>query len=313
VVTDPAGNELAVGLGERNAQSLHDDYVKFIRFAEWRIERTGKGVLGFITNHGYLDNPTFRGMRQHLLRTFDQLYVLDLGGNPIRSAGRDDPDENIFDIKDAGVAIALFAKTSDSLNLGRIFYRVQRGTRAQKELFLRDHIVSDVNWEEIAPDTPDYLFVPRSATRQREWERHRSLTEIFTLSGPGIKTGRDALTIQLSPGDAWAAAVDFARLPEVVSRDRWKLGPASEESKSWRYQSAHADVVASLGAYGFKPAANPTGDPKRAMRALIRPLTYRPFDTRWTLWTGTTQGYIAWPSTGGRRLLTQPSGTTVPA
>ncbi len=68
-------------LKERNPKWLNDDYVKFIRFAHWRIMQTGYGVLGFITNHGYLDNPTFRGMRQALMRDFDEIYLLDLHGN----------------------------------------------------------------------------------------------------------------------------------------------------------------------------------------------------------------------------------------
>src|SRR6266480_6887308 len=68
-------------LGERNPKWLNNDYIKFIRFAQWRIERTGYGILAFITNHGYLDNPTFRGMRQSLMQTFDDIYVLNLHGN----------------------------------------------------------------------------------------------------------------------------------------------------------------------------------------------------------------------------------------
>ena len=167
--TDASGQEIAVSVKERNIQSIHDDYVKFIRFAEWRIEQTGTGILGFITNHGYLDNPTFRGMRQHLLRTFDVLYVLDLGGNRIKNLGRTDPDENIFDIRDAGVAIALFIKRSDSKELGQLYHYVRRGTRAEKESFLSTHSVDDTEWQELSPSAPDFLFVPRSRTLQEEW------------------------------------------------------------------------------------------------------------------------------------------------
>ena len=81
---DKTGNYFEVdgkSLGERNPKWLNDDYVKFIRFAQWRIERTGYGILAFITNHGYLDNPTFRSMRQCLMQSFDEIYVLDLHGN----------------------------------------------------------------------------------------------------------------------------------------------------------------------------------------------------------------------------------------
>ena len=98
-------------LGERNPKWLNDDYVKFIRFAQWRIEQTGYGILAFITNHGYLDNPTFRGMRQSLMLTFDDIYVLDLHGNSKKKERAPDGsnDENVFDIQQ-GVAIGIFIK-----------------------------------------------------------------------------------------------------------------------------------------------------------------------------------------------------------
>jgi hypothetical protein len=93
---------------------LQDDYVKFLRFAQWKIEQAGCGVVGMITNHGYLDNPTFRGMRQSLMRTFDEIYVLDLHGNALKKETCPDgsPDKNVFDIRQ-GVAIAFFVKRCD--------------------------------------------------------------------------------------------------------------------------------------------------------------------------------------------------------
>lgn len=96
---------------ERNLMPLSDDYVKFLRFAEWKIAQAGQGVVGMITNHGYLDNPTFRGMRQHLMDTFDEIYVLDLHGNSLKRETCPDgsPDENVFDIRQ-GVAIAFFIR-----------------------------------------------------------------------------------------------------------------------------------------------------------------------------------------------------------
>jgi len=98
-------------LGERNPKWLNDDYVKFIRFAQWRIEQTGYGVLAFISNHGYLDNPTFRGMRQSLMQTFDEIYVLNLHGNSKKKERAPDggKDENVFDIQQ-GVAVCLMVK-----------------------------------------------------------------------------------------------------------------------------------------------------------------------------------------------------------
>lgn len=98
-------------LGERNSKWLQDDYVKFIRFGQWRIDRTGSGILAFITNHGYLDNPTFRGMRQSLEKTFDEIYLMDLHGNSKKKEVAPDgsPDKNVFDIQQ-GVAVAIMVK-----------------------------------------------------------------------------------------------------------------------------------------------------------------------------------------------------------
>ncbi len=101
-------------LGERNPKWLNDDYVKFIRFGQWRIEQTGQGVLAFITNHAYLDNPTFRGMRQSLMQTFDEIRIMDLHGNSKKKERCPDgsKDENVFDIQQ-GVAICLMIKLPD--------------------------------------------------------------------------------------------------------------------------------------------------------------------------------------------------------
>ena len=107
-------------LGEKNPKRLQDDYVKFLRYAQWKIEQAGRGVVGMITNHSYLDNPTFRGMRQSLLRTFDDLYVLDLHGNALKKETAPDGslDQNVFDIRQ-GSALAFFVKRSDSTPDGR--------------------------------------------------------------------------------------------------------------------------------------------------------------------------------------------------
>ena len=98
-------------LGEKNSKWLQDDYVKFIRFSQWKIDEAGEGVLGFITNHSYLDNPTFRGMRQSLMNSFDEIYILDLHGNSLKKEKAPDgsKDENVFDIQQ-GVAICFMIK-----------------------------------------------------------------------------------------------------------------------------------------------------------------------------------------------------------
>ena len=97
------------------AKWLSDDYVKFLRFSEHLIEKNGEGILGFITNHGYLDNPTFLDMRNHLRTTFDSIYVLDLHGNAKKKEVCPDgsPDKNVFDIQQ-GVAIIIAVKKSNT-------------------------------------------------------------------------------------------------------------------------------------------------------------------------------------------------------
>lgn len=112
---------------------LHDDYVKFIRFAQWKIDNEGEGVLGFITNHSYLDNPTFRGMRQSLMKSFNEIHILDLHGNSLKKEKCPDgsKDENVFDIQQ-GVAIALFIKKKSKKKAGRIHHSEIWGLRERK-------------------------------------------------------------------------------------------------------------------------------------------------------------------------------------
>jgi len=101
-------------LGEKNPKWLQDDYVKFLRFSQWKIQKSGFGIVGMITNHSYLNNPTFRGMRQSLMKTFDEIYILDLHGNSLKreTTPEGNKDENVFDIRQ-GVAIVLFIKNKE--------------------------------------------------------------------------------------------------------------------------------------------------------------------------------------------------------
>lgn len=283
LVPGSEGPAVIVGLGERNAQSLHDDYVKFMRFAEWRIEETGRGILGFVTNHGYLSNPTFRAMRQHLMRTFDELYVLDLGGNP-RERRDGEIDENLFDIRDAGIAVALFVKRGGAAEapFGRVFHAERRGTREAKETWLGANSYSTIAWSELAPKAPSWLFVPDDASLRAEYDTYPSVLDIFTLRGPGMKTNRDTLTMQFADDEAWQSGQDFLNLSLNEARARWGF---EDDSKGWTYERAKRDLGRAVDAAGVH---GPTRLPVK--------VTYRPFDIRHMLWTGTTQGFNGWPS-----------------
>ncbi len=168
-------------LGERNPKWLNDDYVKFIRFAQWRIEQTGYGVLAFISNHGYLDNPTFRGMRQSLMQTFDDIYILDLHGNSKKKERCPDgsEDKNVFDIQQ-GVAIGIFVKrTAGKDGLATVHHADLWGKRevfeggnlvVGKYHWLWENSVASTKWKSLKPQSPKYLFVPQGEKLVREYD-----------------------------------------------------------------------------------------------------------------------------------------------
>ena len=147
------------------AKWLQDDYVKFIRFGQWRIDATGEGILAFITDHGYLTNPTFRGMRKQLMDSFTDLYLLNLHGSVKRkeAAPEGGIDENVFDIQQ-GVAIGVFVKRKGETGPARVYHADLYGTRVHKYEWLRSHDAKSTPWVEISPQGPLYLFEP---TRRR--------------------------------------------------------------------------------------------------------------------------------------------------
>jgi predicted helicase len=183
-------------LGEKNSKWLQDDYVKFIRFAQWRLETTGDGILGFVTNHGYLDNPTFRGMRQSLMRSFSHLYVYDLHGNSKKGeiAPSGGEDKNVFDIQQ-GVAIILAVKEPAHIGLGKVFHADLWGSREHKYDVLSETDVSGTKWKALNPSTPDYYFIPQEIDLKSEYELGWRLTDAMPVNATGFQTHRDAFAI----------------------------------------------------------------------------------------------------------------------
>ena len=266
-------------LGERNPKWLNDDYVKFIRFAQWRIERTGEGVLGFVTNHGYLDAPTFRGMRQSLMATFDEIHMLDLHGNARKKERAPDggPDQNVFDIQQ-GVAIGLFVKRKDGAGKARVFHHDLWGPRegsadGGKYGYLAKNDVETTEWTELAPKSPDYLFVPRDEALADEYRAGWKLPDILPLNSVGIVTARDKLAIQWTENEMSGVVREFGELPEEAARERWRLGP---DRRDWKVSLAQEDV-------------------RDHPNARIAPILYRPFDERFTWYSGRSRGFICMP------------------
>jgi predicted helicase len=214
-VFDKDGNEIIPGykmvdnkpLDERNPKWLQDDYVKFIRFGQWRIERTEQGILGFITNHSYLDNPTFRGMRQSLMNTFSDIYVLDLHGNVMKRkvVPNDRVDENVFDIQQ-GVAIGLFVKELGKTGTAKVHHADLWGLRGDwpdpepgtKYHTLAETDIASIDWTVLQPHSPFYFFLPRHEDVLTEYEQGWRVTDIFPIYSVGILTHRDHFAVDLN-------------------------------------------------------------------------------------------------------------------
>lgn len=183
-------------IAEKNIKWLQDDYVKFIRFGQWRIEQTGQGIVAFITNHAYLDNPTFRAMRKNLIDHFTNIYILNLHGNKNRRAIAPDgrKDENVFDIRQ-GVTIGIFEKCSEHKSPTSVSYAELWGERDGKYSYLNTNSVSSTNWTKLQPATPDYYLIPVDKTMDSEFNLGYSLPEIFPKNNVGFVTSRDNFAI----------------------------------------------------------------------------------------------------------------------
>lgn len=263
-------------LNEKNPKWLQDDYVKFIRFAQWKIDKTGEGVLGFITNHGYLDNPTFRGMRQSLMKSFNEIYILDLHGNSLKKEKCPDgsKDENVFDIKQ-GVSIVLFIKKNSSDGKCRVFHSDLWGFRDEKYKNLSKQNIKDIKWNEITPKSEDYFFIPRDETLDEKYKDFVKTTDIFPVNSVGIVTARDELTIRWTPEEVWQTVLNFSKSDPELARITYKLG---KDTRDWKVQLAQKDLKDS-------------GLDKNK----IIPILYRPFDIRYTYYTGRSRGFLCMP------------------
>ncbi|MEA2074979.1 MAG: type ISP restriction/modification enzyme [Euryarchaeota archaeon] len=185
---------------ERNIQPLSDDYIKFIRFAHWKISQTGKGIFGYISNNSYLSGVIHRGMRKELLETFDEVYILNLHGSS--RIGEKTPeggkDENVFDIQQ-GVAIAIYVKLEKPLKEKKVRYADVWGLRDVKYKYLRENDVTSTDWLELKPKEPYYFFVPKDFALQGEYDKFWKVTEIFKESQIGLMTGQDDFFVDTSP------------------------------------------------------------------------------------------------------------------
>lgn len=269
-------------LGEQNTKWINNDYIKFVRFAQWRIERTGEGILAFITDHSYLDGPTFRGVRESLLSVFDEVFILDLHGNSKKQERSPDDgvDHNVFTITQ-GVAISIFVKRArESASPTRVRHADLWGVRGKdgepgKYSWLSQHSVRDTEWKDLDPRSPQYAFVPRDDALADEYEQGWPLRGAFPVNSVAIVTARDQLAIQWTADDMRSVAKEFVSLSEEAARSRYLL---EADSSDWSVSAAQEDL-----------RSHPD------IEQHVRPILYRPFDTRYSYYTGRTGGFMCRP------------------
>lgn len=255
---EPSGGKLK----EKNPKWLNDDYVKFIRYGEYFVEKNGEGVLAYINNHSFLDNPTFRGMRFKLLQTFDKIYIIDLHGNTKKKESCPDgsKDENVFDIQQ-GVSINIFIKTGNKKKnqLAEVYHHDMYGIRDSKYYALADNNLAGIKWQKLDLVVPQYYFVPKNFDLMGEYKKDSfAVNELFSVNSVGVVTSRDGLVIDEDKD------VLTARIREIFTADKKELITKYniKENKTWAVDNVKQQA-------------------KEFDSEYIQPIAYRPFDNRY--------------------------------
>lgn len=246
---------------ERNIQPLSDDYIKFIRFAHWKIGKNGKGIIGYISNNAYLSGIIHRGMRKKLLDSFDEIYFLNLHGSSRTGEKRPSggKDENVFDIQQ-GVAIALYVKFERPLEKENIYYADLWGTRDEKYKYLSKNNINTTSWQKLDPKEPFYFFVPKDFALQGKYAKFWKITEIFKEWSSGIKTHRDNFVVGFTKREILGRLKTFAsNLPDEEVKQVLLL----KDTGTWKLKEARQKIK--------------LREPEKE----IYRYAYRPFDIRW--------------------------------
>lgn len=261
---------------EKNPKWLLDDYVKFMRFAQNKIESLGHGLFGFISNNAFLDNPTFRGLRRSLLECYDELYILNLHGNTRKKekTPQGAKDENFFNIMQ-GVSINLFVKKAQATKQ-KIFYYDVYGERAEKYAFLAQNDLNSIEWLELTPREPFYLLIPQETPLLDEYEQGFSVQEMFQVGSTGICSQRDHVVFHKDKESLLKLLKDFSTLEPSELRRKYNI---KKDGRDWRLEYAIKDVKANAN----------------NLEEYIVSCQYRPFDFYYTYYTGKSKSFIAYP------------------
>ena len=272
---EPGGKER---LKERNSKWINDDYVKFLRYGEYMIRKNGTGILAYINPHGYLDNPTFRGMRWHLLESFDEIYVLDLHGNARKKETTPDggKDENVFDIMQ-GVSINLFIKDGKKKKgaLAKVYHSDLYGLRQEKFDWLTSHTFDKSLYTEVDYTEPFYFFIPVDNTGLNEYNEGFSIVELMNKYSLGSLTFRDKLTLYRTDKELINSINTFLSYSEEEARVAFNLG---KDTRDWKLNLAKEDLANSY--------------PNKGKLISVH---YRPFDYLRSFYTGNSKGFWSFP------------------
>lgn len=267
-------NDYKKDLNERNIQPLSDDYIKFIRLGQYYVQKNGFGILAYISNNSFIDGLIHRQMRKSLLETFDKIYILDLHGNTRKKETCEDgdKDENVFDIMQ-GVSINIFVKNQEKHNgFAQVLHKDLYGIRKSKYEFLEAHDLASLDWNLLQPQAPQYFFVPKDFSAQEEYEKGFKIDELMILGSTGIETRRDSITIRPNEQEIQQVKNDFINLNQSEIGIKYK---DAKDTRDWKISLAKDDLLSN--------------------HPVISQIAYRPFDKRYTLYTGKTRGFMGYP------------------
>lgn len=266
---------------------LNDDYCKFIRLGQHYVDRNKEGILAYICNNGFLDNPTFRGMRWHLLQSFDKIYIINLHGNSMKKETAPDgsKDENVFDIM-VGTSINICVKTGKKKKgeLAEVYYADQYGLRKDKYQYLSDNTLRSVPFTKIEYTEPFYFLIPTDENGRKEYEKGFRVDQLMSTQTMGFVTANDKLNISFSEQEHTQKISDLLCINETEWRTKYQR---PKDARDWTYLTAKNDAL--------------------SFKNIVNIVSYRPFDVRYTYYTGNSRGLYSSPQNNIMRHLTKPN------
>lgn len=252
---------------------LNDDYVKFIRLGQSFVDKNNEGVMAYINNHSFLDNPTFRGMRWSLMQSFDKIYIIDLHGNSKKKEVCPDgsKDENVFDIQQ-GVSINIFIKNGKKRKgeLAEVYHYDIYGKRQDKYDYLTENSLSSTAFKRLEPNEPFCFFVPRDESNRVEYERGFRMDDVFPLNTTGVLTARDGLVIDIDKSSLHQRIKTFCDMHysdtdirSMFFGNRQEGKYPAGDTRGWSLSTARKTIA------NYDHHTN------------IKKIDYRPFDTRY--------------------------------